>query len=131
MRVKSYKGPHHAVLSASYYFLPFRSITLLSILFSDIKAPRLPPNYIILNFLQVLYRELGLTTSKLSSKHRRPSTSKEALMQIKHDHPLPGLILQWRKLNALVTKVVSYLMVLCIGLLKFFVNLGAVYVVRR
>ncbi|PNF33561.1 hypothetical protein B7P43_G17150, partial [Cryptotermes secundus] len=53
---------------------------------------------------KVLYRELGLTTSKLSSKHRCPSTSKEALMKIKQDHPLSGLILQWRKLNALVTK---------------------------
>lgn len=40
-------------------------------------------------------------------------------MQIKQDHPLPGLILQWRKLNALVTKVVSYLMVLWRGLFKF------------
>jgi len=26
-------------------------------------------------------------------------------MQIRHDHPLPEIILQWRKLNSVITKV--------------------------
>ncbi|XP_069676367.1 DNA polymerase theta-like [Periplaneta americana] len=53
---------------------------------------------------KVLYRELGLTAGKQSSKQRRPSTSKDALLRIKSQHPLPAVILQWRKLNAIVTK---------------------------
>jgi hypothetical protein len=87
----------------------------------------LPPIYNILYHLQVLYRELGLTVSSLRSKHRHPTTSKDVLNQIKQDHPLPGLILKWRKLNAVVTKVASYLMVLLIEFNNSFVNLGAVF----
>ena len=30
-------------------------------------------------------------------------------MQIRHDHPLPEIILQWRKLNSIITKVVKKL----------------------
>jgi len=81
-----------------------------------VKEQRLPCNYNILHLLQVLYRELGLTASKPSSKHRHPSTNKEALMRIKSDHPLPGVILQWRKLNAILSKVVSGLVALWIGI---------------
>ena len=72
-----------------------------------IRALRHSCNCSVFYLLQVLFRELRLTASKLSFKFRRPSTSKEALMQIKHDHPLPEIILQWRKLNSVVTKVVK------------------------
>jgi len=73
----------------------------------SVRALRLSCNCSVFYLLQVLYRELGLTASKLSFKLRRPSTSKEALMQIRHEHPLPEIILQWRKLNSIVTKVVK------------------------
>lgn len=71
----------------------------------SVRSLRLLYNCNVFYLLQVLYRELGLTASKLSFKHRHPGTSKEALMQIKRDHPLPEIILQWRKLNSILTKV--------------------------
>ena len=71
----------------------------------SVRSVRLSYNCNVFYLLQVLYRELGLTASKLSFKHRHPGTSKEALMQIKRDHPLPEIILQWRKLNSILTKV--------------------------
>ncbi|CAG2068736.1 unnamed protein product, partial [Timema podura] len=52
---------------------------------------------------KVLYRELGLSSGKLNT-NQKPSTNKEALTKIKSEHPLPGLILQWRKINSIITK---------------------------
>ena len=49
---------------------------------------------------RLLYRELKLPTNGI-----KPSSAKEQLQKISHLHPLPGLILEWRKLNASVTKV--------------------------
>ena len=49
---------------------------------------------------RLLYREL-----KLPTNGAKPSSAKDQLQKISHLHPLPGLILEWRKLNASVTKV--------------------------
>ena len=49
---------------------------------------------------RLLYRELKLPTNGV-----KPSSAKEQLQKISHLHALPGLILEWRKLNASVTKV--------------------------
>ncbi len=69
---------------------------------------------------QVLYRELGLPlngdpslqnqNALTRSKSRRqsklsPSSSKDVLIKLKALHPLPGIILEWRKLNMAITKV--------------------------
>ncbi len=48
---------------------------------------------------QILYKEL-----RLPLNGPKPSSSKEMLQKI--DHPLASIILEWRKLNASVTKVV-------------------------
>ena len=36
----------------------------------------------------------------------KPSTAKDVLQKLTHLHELPQVILEWRKLNASVTKVV-------------------------
>lgn len=61
--------------------------------------------------LQVLYNELGLggPTALLKSGKKKPSTNKKALedLAIESKHPLPEIILQWRKIHAVVSKVRS------------------------
>ncbi|XP_063226458.1 DNA polymerase theta-like isoform X2 [Bacillus rossius redtenbacheri] len=64
---------------------------------------------------KVLYRELRLGGGKVPGGKQRPSTNKEALMRLKGDHPLPGIILQWRKLSSTVTKMVFPLLNTCVG----------------
>ena len=64
---------------------------------------------------QVLYRELKLPLNgdpsrrlpALSSRNPKlkPSTNKEVLIKLKPYHELPGIVLEWRKLNAAVSKV--------------------------
>jgi len=55
---------------------------------------------------KVLYSELRLGKSTGNSK-KKPSTSKEALetMEKETKHPLPRVILQWRKNKAVINKV--------------------------
>ena len=50
---------------------------------------------------QVLYREL-----RLPQNGSKPSSAKDVLQKLTHLHELPQVILEWRKLNASVTKVV-------------------------
>jgi hypothetical protein len=68
---------------------------------------------------QVLYRELRLpvngepgrrwlgtaTRSGGGRKGGAPSSSKEVLIKLKGNHKLPGVILDWRKLNMAISKV--------------------------
>ena len=64
---------------------------------------------------QVLYRELKLPLNgdpnrrlpALSSRNPKlkPSTNKEVLIKLKPYHEVPGIVLEWRKLNAAVSKV--------------------------
>ena len=49
---------------------------------------------------QVLYKEL-----RLDSKTK--STSKEDLIRLKPLHPLPSVLIEWRKINAAITNVIS------------------------
>lgn len=61
-----------------------------------------------MNFsLKVLYSELRLNPGKMFGGHK-PGTGKEALVHLKHQHPLPNIILQWRKLNVVLTKVSNF-----------------------
>ena len=63
----------------------------------------------------MLYRELKLPLNgdpsrrlpALSSRNPKlkPSTNKEVLIKLKPYHELPGIVLEWRKLNAAVSKV--------------------------
>ncbi len=78
--------------------------------------------------LQVLYRELGLPlngdpsrrltaawgnncrarksgSSSSSSNNSKPSSGKEVLIKLKRHHALPGVILEWRKINMTLSKV--------------------------
>ena len=50
---------------------------------------------------KVLYREL-----RLPQNGSKPSSAKDVLQKLTHLHQLPQIILEWRKLNASVTKVV-------------------------
>ena len=50
---------------------------------------------------KVLYREL-----RLPVQGAKPSSAKDVLQKLLSLHELPGVILEWRKLNASVTKVV-------------------------
>ena len=47
------------------------------------------------------YREL-----RLPQNGSKPSSAKDVLQKLTHLHELPQVILEWRKLNASVTKVV-------------------------
>ncbi|XP_068085196.1 DNA polymerase theta [Anabrus simplex] len=54
---------------------------------------------------KVLFVELGLKAGKQPPGHKS-STSKEVLTKLKDQHPLPFIILQWRKISAILTKMV-------------------------
>ena len=45
-------------------------------------------------------------TCKPPQNGSKPSTAKDVLQKLTHLHELPQVILEWRKLNASVTKVV-------------------------
>lgn len=57
---------------------------------------------------QAKRRTLG--TSRRAPRGRKPfkhmSTNKEVLERLKCFHPLPGVILEWRRVNCALTKVV-------------------------
>ncbi|XP_047120493.1 DNA polymerase theta [Schistocerca piceifrons] len=52
---------------------------------------------------KVLFKELGLNPGK-TPYGQKPSTNKDALLPLKQYHPLPEVILQWRKINTILTK---------------------------
>ncbi len=70
---------------------------------------------------QVLYKELGLPVngepgrrwtgrsrgkSSSNNNNNAPSSNKEALIRLKSRHPLPAVILDWRKLRMAVSNTV-------------------------
>ncbi|XP_038201958.1 DNA polymerase theta isoform X2 [Arvicola amphibius] len=70
---------------------------------------KLPPNGEMK--MQSSKKTLGSTRRGTESNHklrlgRRFSTSKEVLNKLKALHPLPGLILEWRRISNAITKVV-------------------------
>lgn len=58
---------------------------------------------------KVLYNELELGGDNvaLTKKNKKPSTNKDALQELACEsrHPLPDIILQWRKIRAILSKV--------------------------
>jgi DNA polymerase I-like protein with 3'-5' exonuclease and polymerase domains len=56
---------------------------------------------------RVLYKELRLPLNgeKSRSSKTKPSSAKDILIKLKAHHALPGIILDWRKLNMALTKV--------------------------
>lgn len=58
---------------------------------------------------RVLYQELRLGQGQ-SLKGRQKNTSKETLSKLRSEHPLPEVILMWRKLNAIHSKTVCPLL---------------------
>ncbi|KAL6029950.1 hypothetical protein STEG23_028878, partial [Scotinomys teguina] len=79
---------------------------IAQVLFLELK---LPPNGDMKN--QGSKKTLGSTRRGNESGHklrpgRRFSTSKEVLNKLKALHPLPGLILEWRRISNAITKVV-------------------------
>lgn len=51
--------------------------------------------------------ELGGDNISLTKRNKKPSTNKEALQELACEsrHPLPDVILQWRKIRAILSKV--------------------------
>lgn len=99
-------------LEEQAYLLAGRTFSLTSpddiaqVLYLELK---LPPNGEVRNSDQgrvamPTRKTLGGRGRGQMAKHF--STSKEALEKIKNLHPLPGLILEWRKLSMSLTKVV-------------------------
>ncbi|XP_005345015.1 DNA polymerase theta [Microtus ochrogaster] len=79
---------------------------IAQVLFLELK---LPPNGEMK--MQSSKKTLGSTRRGSESNHRlrlgrRFSTSKEVLNKLKALHPLPGLILEWRRISNAITKVV-------------------------
>lgn len=58
---------------------------------------------------RVLYQELRLGQN-LSLRGKQRNTSKETLSKLRSEHPLPDVILLWRKLNAIHSKTVCPLL---------------------
>ncbi|XP_068756266.1 DNA polymerase theta-like [Montipora capricornis] len=51
-------------------------------------------------------KTLGVARRGASRATKHLSTNKEVLEKLKHLHPLPGLIMEWRRINTALTKVV-------------------------
>ena len=58
---------------------------------------------------EVLYQELGLPTPQKRGKSKAPSTASDVLERLKTKHPIPGLVLEWRKRTKLKNTYVDAL----------------------
>ncbi len=58
---------------------------------------------------QVLYRELGLPEPRKRGKTKAPSTASDVLERLRSKHPIPGLVLEWRKRTKLKNTYVDSL----------------------
>ncbi|PIK33249.1 hypothetical protein BSL78_29937 [Apostichopus japonicus] len=101
-----------SALEEQAYLLAGRSFSLTSpediaqVLFMELK---LPPNGDVIGCNQGRVTMPPRKTLGGRGRGRLPkqfSTSKESLEKIKHLHPLPGLISEWRKMSMSLTKVV-------------------------
>ena len=74
------------------------------------KGRPLPPKSVMKNNRFVIRFHSFMTNivkKKTSSpRSKNPSSAKDVLIKLKSYHPLPGVILDWRRLNTAVTKVV-------------------------
>nr|KAF6478350.1 DNA polymerase theta [Molossus molossus] len=91
---------------AGHSFSFTSSDDIAEVLFLELK---LPPNGEIKN--QGIKKTLGSTRRANDNGHKlrlgkRFSTSKDVLNKLKALHPLPGLILEWRRITNAITKVV-------------------------
>ncbi|KAM4888552.1 DNA polymerase theta [Thomomys bottae] len=95
-----------AYLLAGHSFSFTSSDDIAEVLFLELK---LPPNGELK--IQSNKKTLGSTrrgngTGCRSRLGQRFSTNKDVLNKLKELHPLPGLILEWRRINSAITKVV-------------------------
>ncbi len=69
-----------------------------SVLFIELKLPSGP---------DIKQKTLGATTRRITRKKiQHLSTAKDVLEKIRPLHPLPGIVLEWRKISATMTKMV-------------------------
>lgn len=92
----------NAVVNAPFFFASdYLTLTpLLQVLFVELKLPHDEDG-------QATKRKtLGVTRRGKSRATKHLSTSKDVLEKLKPLHPLPGLIMEWRRINTALTKVV-------------------------